>query len=623
MSSIRPDGEQPGAAPGAPGALLSIEALRVRFAGSGGAAPVDGVSLTVAPGECLGVVGESGAGKSLSFLAAFGLAPVGAEVSGRVRLGPLDVLGCRERELDRIRGARVGFVFQDPMTSLTPHLTIGAQLAEAMARHSGLGRRAARERARALLERVRLGDAARRMGQYPHELSGGMRQRVMIAIALAGEPELLIADEPTTSLDVTLQAQILALLAQFKRERRMALVLITHDFAAVAGVADRVAVMRAGRLVESGPVAAVLKRPEDPYTRELLRAASEPPAPASAGGRTSDASRAGAPVLSVSDLAVRFTHAAGLLRRRSFAALEAVTLTLSAGESFGVVGESGCGKSTLTRAALRLIRVHRGRVLWLGRDVSGLTARRLRVMRRDLQLVFQDPLASLDPHLTVERLVGEPLEIHHGELARDARRERVHAMLARVGLESALYGRRAHELSGGQCQRVGIARAMVLEPRVLVCDEPLSALDVRAQRQIRLLLQELRGERGTSLLFVSHDLSLVRHLCERALVLYLGRMVELGPTAALFDRPLHPYTRQLIDAIAVPDPDVQPARLAKVSLGEPAAPLERPGGCAFRSRCPHATALCAERAPPWVAAGADRWVACHHFREWADGMLPK
>ena len=613
MSSIRP-GEPPGA-------LLSIEALRVRFAGSDGAAPVDGVSLTVAPGECLGVVGESGAGKSLSFLAAFGLAPQGAEVSGRVRLGPLDVLGCHERQLDRIRGARVGFVFQDPMTSLTPHRTIGAQLAEAIARHTGLRRRAARERAQGLLERVRLGDAARRMGQYPHELSGGMRQRVMIAIALACEPELLIADEPTTALDVTLQAQILALLAQFKRERRMALVLITHDFAAVAGVADRVAVMRAGRLVESGPVAAVLKRPEDPYTRELLRAASEPPAPAS--GRASDASPAGAAVLAVSDLAVRFTHAAGLLRRRSFAALEAVTLALAAGESLGVVGESGCGKSTLTRAALRLIRVHRGRVLWLGRDVSGLTARRLRGMRRDLQLVFQDPLASLDPHLTVERLVGEPLEIHHGELAPDARRERVHAMLARVGLEAALYGRRAHELSGGQCQRVGIARAMVLEPRVLVCDEPLSALDVRAQRQIRLLLEELRGERGASLLFVSHDLSLVRHLCERALVLYLGRMVELGPTAALFDRPLHPYTRQLIDAIAVPDPDVQPARLAKVSLGEPAAPLERPGGCAFRNRCPHATALCAERAPPWVAGGAHRWVACHHFREWADGMLPE
>jgi oligopeptide transport system ATP-binding protein len=325
-------------------------------------------------------------------------------------------------------------------------------------------------------------------------------------------------------------------------------------------------------------------------------------------------------VLSVEGLEVRFRYAAGLLRRRSLPALEAVTVSLGAGESLGVVGESGCGKTTLTRAALRLIRAERGQVLWLGQNPARLSARRIRGLRRDLQLIFQDPLGSLDPHLSVEQLVSEPLEIHQSGLGPAQRRERVHAMLARVGLEPALYARRVHELSGGQCQRVGIARAMILAPRLLVCDEPLSALDVRAQRQIRLLLTELSAEQRVSLLFVSHDLALVRHLCERALVLYLGRMVELGPTDELFARPLHPYTRELIEAIALPDPDLQPARLAKVRLGE-ARRLEQPGGCAFRLRCAHATAVCAERIPPWVSAGEGRWVACHHFGDWADGML--
>ncbi len=615
MSSIPADGEPPVA----PAALLSIEALRVCFGGPARAAAVADVSLAVHPGECLGVVGESGAGKSLTFLAALGLAPAGAAVSGRVRLGQTDLLAAPEAVLDRMRGGRVGFVFQDPMTSLTPHLTIGAQIAEPIVRHRALARRAARMRVLELLEQVRMPEPARRMRQYPHELSGGMRQRAMLAIALAGEPQLLIADEPTTALDVTLQAQILALLAHFKRERGMGLVLITHDFAAVAGVADRVAVMRAGQLIETGTVREVLKRPREPYTRELLSASAEPfaPNPAAPPG-TSGAAPA---VLAVDDLEVRFAQSVGGVRRRWFTALEAVSVTVAGGEALGVVGESGCGKSTLMRAALQLIRPHRGRVQWLGQDLLGLPARRIRRLRRDLQLVLQDPLASLDPQLSVEQLVGEPLQIHEPSLSSEARRVRVHAMLERVGLEPALYQRRAHELSGGQCQRVGIARAMILAPRLLVCDEPLSALDVRAQRQIRLLLAQLRRGQGTSLLFVSHDLSLVRHLCERALVLYLGRMVELAPTAQLFTRPLHPYTRELLEAIALADPDLQPARLAKVALGEPAAPLERPGGCAFRVRCAHATALCAERSPPWVSAGEGRWVACHHFRLWADGML--
>lgn len=600
--------------------LLALEDLRVGF---GADAPVlEGFSLAVHRGECLGLVGESGAGKSVSFLAAFGLLPPRAEVGGHARLEGLELIGRTDRQLDRIRGRRVGFVFQDPMTSLTPHLRIGAQVSEPIMRHLGLPRRAARARALALLEQVRLDEAARRMQQYPHELSGGMRQRVMIAIALACEPQLLIADEPTTALDVTLQAQILALLARFKRERGMTLVLITHDFGAVAGVADRVAVMRAGRLVESGGVRAVLTRPREPYTRELLRAASAVPLAAQGAPRGVPRGDAVAP-LSVSGLQVRFTLGGGLFRRRAFSALEDLALTIGAGESLGVIGESGCGKSTLTRAALHLIRFARGRVVWLGTDVDAVSPRRIRRMRRDLQLVFQDPLASLDPHLTVERLVAEPLEIHEGALSAAARLERSHRMLERVGLGPELYRRRAHELSGGQCQRVGIARAMILEPQLLVCDEPLSALDVRAQHQVLGLLQDLRRERGTSLLFVSHDLALVRHLCERSLVLYLGRRVELGPTAALFARPLHPYTRELLEAIPVPDPQVQPQRLERAGLGEPPAPIDRPGGCAFRTRCAHATALCAERIPAWQDAGEGRWVACHHFADWADDMLPR
>ncbi len=615
MSSIPADGESAVA----PAALFSIEALQVRFAAPPRAAAVAEVSLAVQAGECLGVVGESGAGKSLTFLAALGLAPPGAAVSGRARLGQTELLGAGEAQLDRVRGARVGFVFQDPMSSLTPHRTVGAQIAEPIVRHQRLSRRAARLRALELLEQVRMPEARRRMRQYPHELSGGMRQRAMLAIALACDPPLVIADEPTTALDVTLQAQILALLAQFKRERRMALVLITHDFAAVAGIADRVAVMRAGRLIESGTVHEVLKNPREPYTRELLSASAErfapsPPTPPRANAEDT-------PVLAASDLEVRYVQTIGRVRRRAFTALEAVSVRVAGGEALGVVGESGCGKSTLMRAVLRLIRLQRGRVQWLGEDLTGVAPRRIRRLRRNLQLVLQDPLASLDPHLSVERLVGEPLQIHEPSLSSAALRARVHAMLEQVGLEPALYRRRAHELSGGQCQRVGIARAMILAPRLLVCDEPLSALDVRAQRQIRALLAQLRDGQGTSLLFVSHDLAVVRQLCERTLVLYGGRMVELAPTEALLSRPLHPYTRELIEAIALCDPDLQPARLAKVALSLPAAPPERSGGCAFRARCAHATGLCAERMPPWVNAGAGRWVACHHFGQWADGML--
>ncbi|MGA7541030.1 MAG: ABC transporter ATP-binding protein [Steroidobacteraceae bacterium] len=624
MRSIPPGAEE------SAGAVLRIAQLSVTFdTPQGAVAAVQAVSLTVHRGECLGVVGESGAGKSQLFLATLGLLPASARVSGSASLGREPLIGRSQRELDRIRGARIGLIFQDPMTSLTPHLRIGEQIAEPIVRHCGVSWRDARGQALALLERVHMPDAAQRLRQYPHELSGGMRQRVMIAIALACEPQLLIADEPTTALDVTIQAQILALLAQLKRECGLAMVLITHDFGAVAGVADRVAVMHAGRIVESGTTAAVLKAPRDEYTRSLL--AKVPVLDLTAAPRASDSGAAPASAdvaLGVSALAVRYRgRGAWHGGRAAVRALEDVSFELHPGEALGVVGESGSGKSTLVRAALELIRPSAGRVTWMGRALATLPARELKPLRRDLQLVFQDPLASLDPRMTVGRIIAEPLEVHERRLDASSRAQRVKEMLVRVGLGAELLERYPHELSGGQCQRVGIARAMVLRPRLLVCDEPVSALDVSVQAQILELLGSLKAEHGMSILLVSHNLAVVRQLCERVLVLYRGHMMELADSRALFSRPLHPYTRELLDAVPVLDPDVQPGRLARARLAEPLEPKEQgtpeplPSGCVFRARCPYATAECAARMPVWEAAPGGRRVACHRFREWADGIL--
>ena len=613
MRSIPPGTEEQGA-----GAVLRIAALSVAFVTPQGEIPaVQEVSLTVGRGECVGVVGESGAGKTQLFLASLGLLPATARVTGSACLGPEPLIGRAQRELDRIRGARVGLIFQDPMTSLTPHLRVGEQIAEPIVRHCGASWRQARQKARALLDRVHVPDSARRMRQYPHELSGGMRQRAMIAIALACEPELLIADEPTTALDVTIQAQILALLVELKRESGMAMVLITHDFGAVAGVADRVAVMQSGRIVEVDTVAAVLKAPRHDYTKALLgRVLTLDSAAAPRSAAVPDSPAAAQVALGISSLAVKYPRRPWHGQGHALHALQDVSLELRAGEALGVVGESGSGKSTLVRAALQLIRPGAGRITWMGRSLSRLPARELRGLRRDLQIVFQDPLASLDPRMTVGRIVAEPLEIHEPGLDAAARERRVAQMLLRVGLDAGMATRYPHELSGGQCQRVGIARAMIVEPRLLVCDEPVSALDVSVQAQILDLLASLRSERGMSILLVSHNLAVVRRLCDRVLVLYRGRMMELADSRTLFSRPLHPYTRELLDAVPVVDPDVQPRRLTLARLGEAPEPQgEEPSGCVFRARCPHAVAICAERVPAWEAPGGGTWVACHRFRE--------
>jgi oligopeptide/dipeptide ABC transporter ATP-binding protein len=592
--------------------VLSLADFSIRFATPAGLVQAaTGVSLSVAQGECLGVVGESGAGKSQLFLGALGLLAANGRASGRAWLQGTDLLGLSPAGLDAVRGRRIGMVFQDPMTCLTPHLRIGTQIAQVRMRHLGERRAEAGQGALELLRRVHVNDPEQRLHQYPHELSGGMRQRVMIAIALAGNPQLLIADEPTTALDVTVQAQILALLQELKRASGMALILISHDLGAVAGVADTVAVMRQGRLIECAPATVLFEHPREGYTRELLGearalAAAVPPA-----------ATAGAPAaLEAHGLSVTYQVAAGGWGRRApLPALSGASLTLHAGESLGVVGESGSGKSTLARALLKLVPHGAGRVVWMGRDLDELSRAQLRAQRRDLQIIFQDPLGSLDPRMCVEELVGEGLRVHEPALAGSARRAAVLAMLARVGLDATLLARYPHELSGGQGQRVGIARAMVLAPKLLVCDEPVSSLDVHSQAQVVDLIAALKREAGLSLLFVSHNLGIVQRLCERVLVLYLGRMMELAPGAALFAAPRHPYTRELLAAIPLPDPRLQPDRLGAVRAGEAPSPRDPPSGCVYRTRCPFAEAACAARRPDWEETAAQAAVACRRWRE--------
>jgi oligopeptide/dipeptide ABC transporter ATP-binding protein len=609
----------PASAEGSP--LLRLSGLTVSFdTRAGRTLAAQEVALWVARGECLGVVGESGAGKSQLFLAVLGLLAANGHAHGSARFGDTELLTLSPAALDRVRGRGIGMVFQEPMTSLSPHLRIGQQLTETLVRHLKLSGRAARLRALELMQRVQVSDAALRLSQYPHQLSGGMRQRVMIALALAGEPQLLIADEPTTALDVTIQAQILSLLAELKRERAMALILITHDLAAVAAVADRLVVMRAGRVIESGSVAEVLKSPRDPYTRALIAGTltleGAAPVPAARPPNGAAAARPGACALSLEGVSVQFQVGHGWLApRTALTAVHDVSLELLAGGSLGIVGESGCGKSTLARAALALLRTSSGRVVWMGQPLHGLPAHELRALRRDRQIIFQDPLGSLDPRMTVRQIIAEPLLVHERALSGADRERAVAAALAGVALGAQLANHYPHQLSGGQCQRVGIARAMILRPQLLVCDEPLSALDLPTQAQILTLIAELRSSSRLSLLFISHNLALVRRLCERVLVLYLGRMMELAPAALLYDSPRHPYSRELLAAIPSLDPAIASGRLGQVRAGEPPSPLSPPSGCVYRTRCPYAAAVCAERVPVFEEVRPGHRVACHRWRE--------
>jgi len=597
-------------------ALLSVEGLSVSY---GNTPAVESVSLEILPGRCLGIIGESGAGKTQAFLAMMGLLPAQARVAGRALLEGQDLLGPAAAAL---RGRRVAMIFQDPMTSLTPHMRIGDQIAEPLVTHQGSSWQDARRRAATLLGQVRMNDVPRRLRQYPHELSGGMRQRAMIAMALACDPKLLIADEPTTALDVSVQAQILALLRQIVAERGMSLAVITHDMGVIAALADDVAVMRDGRIVERGPVARVLAAPEHAYTRALLAATPRMETPGPGSARVTASEKPAASPLTVRNLHVHHRLRGGWLRPVTLAAVDGVSLHVDAGEALGIVGESGCGKSTLSRALLRLGPVTGGDIVWLGRPIQTLAGEELRTLRAGMQIVFQDPFASLDPTMSVHEIIAEPLRALRPAMNAQQRAQRITAMLTSVGLGTEFASRRSRELSGGQCQRVAIARAMILEPRLLVCDEAVSALDVSIQAQLLELFASIKRDQGTSILFVSHNLAVVRQLCERVLVMYLGRVVEEGPAEEVFLRPRHPYTRMLLDSVPLLDPARERARLATLTVqGETPSAVDRPSGCHFHPRCPAALPTCAMRSPEPEAVGESHLVACLRWREIAGNTV--
>ena len=642
---------------------LAVERLSIAI---DGAVVVENLSFSVDAGRVLALVGESGCGKSLTARALMRLLPDAArQVGGHVALAGEDIAALPERRMRRLRGRRIAMIFQEPQAALDPLARVGAQVAEAAGRPG----RAVLRRA---FEDVGIADPARRIGQYPFELSGGMCQRVMIAAALVGNPAVLVADEPTTALDVTIQAQILDLLRALAA-RGTAIVLITHDMGVVADIADHVAVMYAGRIAETGTAEAVFARPRHPYTALLLAAlprlhdapksalatiegsvpapgdygagcrfagrcpladvqcVAQPPLREVASGQFSacwhaerldghgrpplDPAQGGAlriplprsesPALSITDVAVHFPVRGGPPVR----AVDGVSLTVEAGETVGLVGESGCGKSTPSNAVVGLVSPTSGSIRVQGIELGGADRHTLRRVRAEAQMVFQDPAGSLNPRMTVGEAIGEPLLVRG--LARGAAlRAQVAGLLEEVGLRAEHARRYPHQFSGGQRQRVVIARALALRPALLVCDEPVSALDISVRAQILNLLVALQRAHGMACLFVSHDLAVVRHVCDRVAVMYLGHLVELAPRAALYAVPRHPYTRALLDAVPEPDPAAQRAKRLVKLQGEIPSPTDPPAGCVFHTRCPLAIDLCRAARPEWRRVGSSM-VACH------------
>ncbi|MTH77788.1 ABC transporter ATP-binding protein [Paracoccus aestuariivivens] len=515
------------------------------------------VNLQLKPGKITALVGESGSGKSLTALAIMGLLPTGMRTKGRVELNGDDILTLPEPELCRIRGKRISMIFQEPMTALNPLMTIGEQVAESLRLHEGMPHEAALQRARERLDRVGLPEPRFPLTLFPHELSGGQRQRVAIALAIAARPDLLIADEPTTALDVTTQAQILQLLAGLVRDEKMSLLLITHDLAVVAGLADDVAVMQRGAVVEYAAANDVFRRPQHSYTRELLAAAAHQP-------RLVLTKADAPPLLEVSNISRSYAVAGKRSETDRLIAVDNVSLTIHEHEAVGLVGESGCGKSTLTRAILGLDPIQSGQIHLSGHDIRA-GWRMPKAVRAGMQVVFQDPYGSFDPRWTVEKLVSEPF--HLTGRPKDWR-DRVAEALFDVGMTGSVMRRYAHEFSGGQRQRIALARALIIRPSLIILDEAVSALDVRVRMQVLDLLAKLRVRHGLSYLFISHDLSVVRQITDRVLIMRQGKIVESGPTSRVLDEPQHPYTRQLLAAtprlpqeIALPAPEKLSDRL--------------------------------------------------------------
>ena len=521
--------------------ILDVRNLSVTFTQDGATTEaVKGVSFTVDRGETVALVGESGSGKSVTALSTVALLPESASVTGSIRYEGDEMIGADEAKLREVRGNDVSFIFQEPMTSLNPLHTLEKQIAESLALHQGLTGDAAQVRIIELLEKVGIRDPESRLGAYPHQLSGGQRQRVMIAMALANGPDLLIADEPTTALDVTIQAQILDLLAELKRSEDMSLLFITHDLTIVRRIADRVCVMQGGEIVESGPTTEIFANPRHPYTRKLLEAEpSGTPDPVPDGAEE---------IVSTDDLKVWFPIQRGILKRTvgHVKAVNAATLSVRAGETVGIVGESGSGKTTLALAILRLISSE-GTIVYAGETIQGWSSRQLRSLRKDMQVVFQDPYGSLSPRLTIAQIIGEGLGVHGSEGNRSPR-EMVAEILTEVGLDPSMMDRYPHEFSGGQRQRIAIARAMILHPKLVVLDEPTSALDMTVQVQIVELLRRLQKKNKLAYLFISHDLKVVRALSHKVIVMRQGDVVEVGDGDTVFENPRSDYTRELMDA---------------------------------------------------------------------------
>ena len=521
--------------------VLSVENLRIAFKQDGKIVPaVKGVSFAVGKGETVALVGESGSGKSVTALSTVALLGGNAILEGSVKYDGREMIGADEARLRAVRGNDISFIFQEPMTSLNPLQTIERQIGESLALHQGLQGAAARARILELLTRVGINDPETRLQDYPHQLSGGQRQRVMIAMALANGPELLIADEPTTALDVTIQAQILELLAELKRDLGMSLLFISHDLGVVRRIADRVCVMQNGEIVEQGPAEEIFAHPQHPYTRKLL--AAEPK------GHADPVPEGAETLLTTEHLKVWFPIQRGFLRKTvgHVKAVNDASLSLRAGETLGIVGESGSGKTTLALAVMRLI-ASEGPIVYAGQDISGWQAKQLRPLRRDMQIVFQDPFGSLSPRMTIEQIIAEGLTVHGVDPGRN-RREMVTEIMAEVGLDPAAMSRYPHEFSGGQRQRIAIARAMILRPRVVVLDEPTSALDMTVQVQIVDLLRDLQRRHGLAYLFISHDLRVVRALAHKVMVMKRGDVVEAGPAREIFAAPKTEYTRALMSA---------------------------------------------------------------------------